>query len=134
MTEQTELDVGEVTLSEALAAGIDAPAEKWAGTLAEMVDLLAAHYERAGREPDDAIKEAQTVVLLLAEHNGGRSVYLPRGAALQTALRDRAIYLTAKRGNTLDLARRYKLTERRVQQIVAEQQAIHIARVQGKLF
>ncbi len=134
MAEQRELDVGAVTMSEALAAGIEAPAEKWASTLADLVDRFAAHYERAGRMPDDAIAEAQTVVLLLADYTGGRSVYLPRGTALRTALRDRAIYLAAKRGNTQALAARYGLVERRVQQIVAEQHALHIARTQGALF
>ena len=134
MVEQRELDVGEVSMSEALAAGVEFPSTKWAGTLAELVDLYTAHYERKGRTLDEAIAEAQTIVLMLAEYNGGRSVYLPRGAALRTALRDRAIYLAAKRGNTQALASRYGLVERRVQQIVAEQHAIHIARTQGSLF
>lgn len=134
MADQGELQVGEATLSEAFAAGIEPPAEKWAGTLADLVDRYKAHYQRNGRTEDEALAEAQTVVILLAEYTGGRSVYLPRGAALQTALRDRAIYHLARRGNTVELAKRFDLTERRIQQIVAEQHAIRIDRTQGKLF
>lgn len=126
--------MGEVSLSEAMAAGIEPPSEKWASTLAELVDVFAAHYRRAGRSEDEALSDARIVVALLADHFGGRPVYLPRGTSLHTALRDRVIYHLANGNNTTELAARFDLSERRVQQIVAEQQAIQIHRRQGKLF
>jgi Mor family transcriptional regulator len=134
MNEQAEMPLGEVGLSGALAAGLEPPAEKWARTLAEMVDVLAADRRRRGEDEDVALADAQHTVLVLAEYQGGRQYYLPRGAALRNALRDRVIYHQAKRGNIDTLAERYGITTRRVEQIVAEQHAIQVRSRQGQLF
>lgn len=134
MSEQTEIPLGEVTLAEALAAGIDAPREKWARTLAYMVDVLCATFQRAQLDEDSALDLAQRGVIALAESQGGRPIYLPRGEALRNAVRDRLIYRLANRNNIEALAQRFDVSVRRIEQIVAEQHALHLSRVQGRLF
>ena len=52
----------------------------------------------------------------------------------QLAKGDRAIYLASNGRNKAELALRFNLTERRVEQIVAEQRAVHLRRIQPQLF
>lgn len=136
MVEQTELErMGDVDDAEALAhMDVDAPADKWPAKLAEWVDVLARDAMRSGADPDQAVISAKRTVMLLANHQGGRPFYLPRGDALHLALRDRQIYLLHNGTNGEELADRFGLTLRHVQRIYAEQRALHVRRRQRQLF
>lgn len=113
---------------------IDAPSDVWPSMLAELVDVLRASFQRRGRSEGEAIAEAQHAALAIGEYLGGRQIYLPRGDRLKEWLRDRAIYLEYKGTNKDELARRYGLTDRRIEQIAAEQRAVYIRRIQPDLF
>ncbi|MHB1273637.1 MAG: Mor transcription activator family protein [Rhodanobacter sp.] len=116
-------------------AGLDAPSELWPSVLAEYIDVLRACFRRRGRTDDEALEEAQHAVIALGQYCGGRQSYLPTGDRLMTAVRDRRLYLEyCGPRNKGDLARRYGITERRVEQIAAEQKAVHVRRMQGRLF
>ncbi|MFC5525238.1 Mor transcription activator family protein [Rhodanobacter ginsengisoli] len=127
-------DMFEHAPTDAELAGIESPSERWPSTLAELVDVLRATFQRRGRDEAAAIAEAQQAVLAIGTYLGGRQIYLPSGESLQTALRDRRIYLEYKGVNKGELARRYDVSERRIEQIAAEQRAIHIRRIQPDLF
>lgn len=113
---------------------VDVGTEKWGKVLAGMVDLFTALFRRRGRSLDEATEEAQVVVMELANYQGGREVYLPRGDRLLKAIRDRRIYLEHTGRNEAELAQRYELTPRQIRQINAEQRATQVAKRQGKLF
>lgn len=121
--------------TDAELAGIDAPGDRWPSTLAELVDVLRTVAMRRGRSESEAIAEAQQGALAIGEYLGGRQIYLPSGESLKNALRDRRLYLEYKGpANKGELAQRYDITERRVEQIAAEQRAIHIRKMQKQLF
>lgn len=127
-------DMFEHAPTDAELAGIDAPSERWPSTLAEFIDVTRAVLHRRGRDDAQALEDAQQVVLALGTYLGGRQIYLPTGERLKTALRDRRIFLEYCGRNKAMLARRYDITERRVEQIAAEQKAVHVRRMQGQLF
>lgn len=135
MSEQAELDCGEVSLSELMEhADVAVSSDKWPAALAEMVDVLANEFERDGEDREAATLRAQRVVLVLAEYQGGRPCYLPRGDRLRQALRDRLIYRLHSGDNGEALADRFGLTLRHIQRIYAEQRALHIRKRQARLF
>lgn len=115
-------------------AGITAPDDNWPGTLAEYFDVLVPVLVKRGRAHSVAIEDAAACVLALGRYCGGRQRYLPSGERLQTAVRDRMIWLEWRGNNRDALADKYELTTRRVEQIVAEQRAIHVRRIQPQLF
>jgi Mor family transcriptional regulator len=135
MNAQTEFALPPDDMGDLLAhAAGNAPDDKWPVTLAEMVDVLVATYVKRGREHDAAIAEARWIVITIANYQGGRPVYLPRGDRLLTALRNREIYLKHRGNNTDGLAQEYGLTTRQIQSIIAEQYALQVRKRQGKLF
>lgn len=137
MSEQGELDVGDLSAAELMARediDVELPREKWGAVLAEMVDVLTAAALRRGLDEEQALEHAQQNVLVLAQHFGGRPLYLPRGESLRVALRDRLIYHLDKGNNTEALAKRFDLTVRQIQIIRATQRALHLRKVQGRLF
>lgn len=113
---------------------VDLPDDRWPTRLAETVDVLVADWERSGLDRAEAIARAQRTVLVIAEHQGGRSLYWPRGDRLHQALRDRQIYLLHSGRNTHELADRFGVTVRTIERIYAEQRALQIRKRQGRLF
>jgi Mor family transcriptional regulator len=131
----TQLDLGTAwPASSAATADAMPPADAWPSMLAELVDVLVASFRARGRDEQAAIADAQAAALAIGEYMGGRQLYLPRGDRLREWLRDRRIYLEYKGINKGELARRYRLTERRIEQIYAQQHAVHVRRVQPRLF
>lgn len=136
MNDQTELPLGEIdgALLADHIGDLDLPSEKWAATLAALVDHLTDFYRRNGRSDEAAVGEAQKVVALLAYDFGGRPIYLPRGDRLQQALIARQIYLLHNGRNVEELAERFGYTVRHVQRVYAEQRSIEIRKRQSNLF
>lgn len=128
------VDMFEDAPTRAELAGIEAPDKRWPRTLAEYIDVLRATFRRLGASEEQALDYAEQGVLALGQYCGGRQGYLPTGERLQTAVRDRRLYLEYNGRNKAELARRYGITERRMEQIAAEQKAIHVRKLQGRLF
>lgn len=112
----------------------DVPQEKWARSLVESIEVMEATYRRAGVDAGEAFRLASLGVRALAEFRGGRQVYWPRGDALVTALRDAEIYRQANRSNIERLAAEHGLVVSQIYRICRQQRALHIRRVQGRLF
>lgn len=97
----------------------------WRGHLALMISVIALTYSRQGLPAEQAHNLAGAAMEALASHMGGRHYYLPTGVRLKNALRDAAIYQEFDGTNIDDLASRYRLTNPRVYQIVAEQRELN---------
>lgn len=113
----------------------EVPEHKWAPMLANMVAVLEALYRRRGMAEGEAFKLASDSAMALAEYFGGRVVYLPRGDRLKNALRDAEIFREFRGSANVDqLVEKYGLSAIRLYAIHAEQKALHLAKVQGRLF
>lgn len=112
----------------------DVPDGRWPQTLVDMVRVQEAVYLRMGRSEDDAFALASQGVMAVAEYFGARMWYLPRGDRLRIALRDAEIFRKAKRGNVRDLADAFRLSEPQIYRIIREQHALHLSKIQGRLF
>jgi len=106
----------------------------WPHMLVEMVGVITNKSVRDKRlSKDDAPVFARWVVLALAEHFGGMQIYLPTGDKLHIALRDQQIWAEFNGRNQKILARKFKLCEVRIYQILKEQQSLHRAKQQYSL-
>lgn len=112
----------------------DVPPEKWARSLVESIEVIEAAYKRDGLDADTSFRLASLGVRAVAEYRGGRQFYWPRGDALITALRDAEIYHRANRSNIAELASEHGLTDSQIYRICRQQRALHIRKVQGRLF
>lgn len=106
----------------------------WPSLLAELVDVLADHFEdQRKKDPDSAMDLAQDVIIVIAHHLGGRSIYLPRDDRLKRAIRDSQIYREFDGANHLALAKRTGLTKTQIYNIIAEQRRLRSDRLQMRL-
>lgn len=126
----TDLDLG------AHADTLDDPrlADRWPELLVEMIDVVTDRYRRRGMDAGEAGALARLAVTALAQHFGGRPVYLPRGDRLKKALRDKQIWDEFTGDNVFALAERHRLTTKQIYEILDAQRKHHRARVQPGLF
>lgn len=108
------------------------PRRRWPKDLAVIVSIAEDNLKRHRGKSDFAI--AAQIAIALSRYAGGRALYIPQGRRLETALRDAEIYRLAKAGNLDELATEYKLTLSSIYEILREQRALHIAKVQPRLF
>ena len=108
-------------------------AHTWPKTLAELTDVLCTYFTRA-LPAEQALDQAQKVIIVIAHHLGGRMFYLPRDEKLRQALRDDAIWRQFNGTNVTELAREHDLTPNRIYQIIADQRALHRKKNQPELF
>ena len=137
MSEQAELlpeEPVDTALMLAHADDEDVPRHRWPRQLADLVDVVAAMFRRRGRGAGQAVDEAREVVLALAVYFGGRPLYLPKGAMLETALLHARIWHEFNGRNTEELADRYRLTVRQVQKIIKQQMRYRRGLRQRSLF
>ena len=116
------------------AGDTDALTDRWPAMLQALVDLFAAHLKRRGMDEDQALTVGRELAALEARYFGGRMVYLPGTERIEIALRNDAIWRDWRGNNRTELALRHKITERQVDNILAEQREIHRRRMQGELF
>lgn len=129
------IDAAELArLAESDAARASVPLEKWPRQLVELLDCARAALLRAGVSDDVADTHTRIVLQSMAELHGGRSFNLPKGMALDNALRDDTIWRLMGKVSADELARRYNITLQRVYQIYAEQRALRRKREQPGLF
>lgn len=134
-TEQEDIfgdDIGGNDLLQAVATLDD---HHWPYRLTEMVEVMAAAALRQGMAADqaEALRLAHWAVLVVADHFGGRQTYLPRGDSLRRALRDNHIWHEFNGRNVDELGSKYKMSAVRIYSILAEQRALHRAKVQPQL-
>lgn len=113
----------------------DVPETKWAPMLADMLRVLEALYLREGQGKEEAFHLATQSAAALAEYFGGRVVYLPRGDRVRNALRDAEIYRKFRGSRNVEqLAAEYGLTVIHLYKIHRDQRALHMRKLQGRLF
>ena len=101
---------------------------RWPELLEELSAVIAASLERMGHKKEKAQVDAKRLVRELGTHFGGRTFYLPTGENIGMAERDAEILRLNNGANTIELARKYGISERRVQQIVARENSLRISR------
>lgn len=115
--------------------GAEQSKHRWPKQLADMVDVLAEHFQRRRKMPGEAAaEEATQVVTVLAHYFGGRLTYLPRDEKLRTAMRDNLIWLAFNGRNVQALAHQHQLTEAQIYNIIKKQRKLHTSKVQPDLF
>jgi len=106
----------------------------WPKLLAELVDVLADHLEvHQQMVSEEAMAQAQDIIVVIAHHLGGRSIYLPKDEKLRRAIRDAAIYRAFDGSNHLELARRVGLTTAQIYNIISVQRRLRQDRSQVSL-
>lgn len=106
----------------------------WPSLLAELVDVLADHYEmRMGMDAEKAVESAQDVIVVIAHHLGGRNIYLPRDDRLKRAIRDGMIYRVFDGSNHREISRQTGLTTAQVYNIISKERTLRQDRYQMKL-
>jgi len=108
--------------------------KKWPQGLTDMLMVIEAAHLRAGDDKATARTRAFRAVRALAQFAGGRSFYIPKGEALDRALRDRELWERFDGSNVSELATWAHLTEVQVYAILAEQRKLARARIQPGLF
>lgn len=108
------------------------PRRRWPKDLAVIVSIGEDCLKRHRGKSDFAI--AAQIAIALSRYAGGRALYIPQGRRLETALRDAEIFRRAKADNLDALATEYKLTLSTIYEILREQRALHMAKVQPRLF
>lgn len=107
---------------------------KWPQGLSDMLTVINTAHRRAGDDETTARERAFRAVRALAQFAGGRSLYVPKGEALDRALRDRAIWDAFDGANITELAAKHGLAEPHIYAILSEQRKLARARVQSDLF
>lgn len=107
------------------------PKGRWGVVLAEILDVLTAHFHRRGKSADEAFKESSALTIKLAKHFGGRPIYLPKGKRLEANLKNEEIFRLHNGSNGHELAERFGITLRQVQKIVATQRELNRKKRQG---
>lgn len=108
--------------------------KKWPQGLTDMIMVIEAAMARRGASRDQARRVAFVAVRALSQFAGGRSFYIPKGEALDRALRDRELWERFDGSNVSELATWAHLTEVQVYAILAEQRKLARRRVQPELF
>jgi Mor family transcriptional regulator len=138
MSQQGDLlsnDPNEAACRIACASEEDLPEGTWPRQIADMVDVVTAHFRRRGHSLEEALTEAREVVLAQAFYMGGTQLYFPSGKALALALLHARIYHEHRSGASCEwLASTYKLSVRHIERIVANQAKVRYHRRQHSLF
>lgn len=126
----------------AIDAGDFAAAERWPRQYAELTDIFADELVGGPlRLPEARARLVAQALMARAarEYQGTRQLYVPKGDALERAIRDTKIW--AEHDGTVDgptgidaLAVRYRMTAVRIWQILREQRQLHLRRIQPDLF
>lgn len=133
-TDTDTLDMGFEIPEDALDRLDPEMLRKWPQGLTDMLAVIEEALTHRGATPEQASQIAFVVVRALAQFAGGRSIYLPKGEALDRALRDRALWERFDGHNVSELAARAQLTEVQVYAILAEQRKLARRRMQPGLF
>ncbi|GAA4650823.1 Mor transcription activator family protein [Kistimonas scapharcae] len=105
----------------------------WPRDLVEMSDFLRAQLNQEGESDERTLLLADKLLVALAFRSGGRGFYLPKADRVKRALRDKQLYEAFNGRNIYELVRRFDLSEVKVYQVIKEQRALHMGRIQPSL-
>jgi len=105
--------------------------KRWPSSLQSLCELMRVTLE--GQKVRNALAISEALATTLSIYLGDRVLYIPNGEHLKDVLRDIRIWREFEGDNLEQLSREYGLTERRVNQIIAEQRAAFVARKQRRL-
>ncbi|MBZ0330856.1 hypothetical protein KZO25_11075 [Halomonas sp. ANAO-440] len=97
----------------------------WPKGLVLLADVVENAFANKGCGEGESRELAETAVEALAFYAGGRSFYLPKGAALKVALKHRQIYKDFTGDNVSELAQRHCLTVQQVYAVIKQQREVH---------
>lgn len=128
------------TLSEELLNHLSEISEearlKWPRDLIALLDIFQATLTRFGTPEEQSSRLAHALISELAVYCGGRYIYLPKGDALEKAIRDVRLYQDWRNGNNHNphtpetLQKKYNLSLQHVYRIINEQRQYHLNKVQ----
>lgn len=96
----------------------------WPKMLIDIRDHMEFTFKENGQSAESALNLASQAVIALANHVGGGMLYLPRGVRLKKALRNAEIYQLFNGENTVELAKKYKISRQAVYAILKEQREL----------
>lgn len=109
---------------------------KWPRDLVALLDIFQASLQRLNIDEVNAKKIAHALIGDLAAYCGGRYIYLPKGDALEKAIRDVELYQDW-RDHQLSpeaLVSKYRVSLQHAYRILKEQRKYHINKIQPQLF
>ena len=99
--------------------------EDWESSLSEFVDIWSSLLSR--RHNMDSSRSrliARDLVIETAHYMGGRAFYLPKTDSLKRAVRDAGIYHEFNGKNTNELARKHRMSQANIYNILSKQKKI----------
>lgn len=113
----------------------DEARKKWPRDLVALIDIYQAALQRLGHDTADARRIAHTLISELAIYCGGRYIYLPKGDALEKAIRDVRLFVDWSENHKTpeQLVEVYSVSLQHVYRIIKEQRQYRINKVQPKL-
>ena len=127
-------DIFSTGVTPSIDIGNSVTQDRWPETLAQLIEVFTAALMREYKlNQEQAANQARTITYEMAMYFGGNQVYLPKGDKLQRAIRDNAIWKNFNGRNIHELVTQYRLTHQQIHNIVREQRALHLAKVQPKL-
>lgn len=123
-------------LLEHLPAITDEAKRKWPKDLVALLDIYHSSLDRLGYAGDDSTRIAHTLISELAVYCGGRYIYLPKGDALEKAIRDVRLFADWRDNQHTPemLVSKYKISLQHVYRIINEQRKYHLNKIQPCLF
>lgn len=106
--------------------------KRWPSNLQSLALLIQTQLSNAKVNNPQGLGEA--ITLAIGHYFGGRDVYIPTDQRLKAALRDIQIWQEYTGNNIELLANKFKLTERRIAEIIQHQRSVETQRRQRRLF
>ena len=106
--------------------------KRWPSNLQSLALLIESQLTKASVNNPQGVGEA--ITLAIGHYFGGRDVYIPTDQRLKAALRNIQIWQEYKGNNIEQLANKFKLTERRIAEIIQHQRSVETERRQRRLF
>lgn len=97
---------------------------KWPSLLVELHGVIDSALEEEGFEQSERLPLTEKILRALSLNAGGRNLYLPRGKALDRALRDSRIFREFTGDNVDELSRRHSLSGRQIYSIISSQREL----------
>lgn len=110
---------------------------KWPKVLVEYAEVsyrAIAEAKINGVDEAMARRLAYKVVMALAKQRGGQIEYLPKGKALETAIKHKQIWDEFNGKNTEYLAEKFGINRIDIYKIIRQQREIHSNKIQASLF
>ncbi|WP_428614239.1 Mor transcription activator family protein [Pseudoalteromonas sp.] len=106
--------------------------KRWPSNLQSLALLIESELNKA--KVSNAQVVGESITIAIGHYFGGRDVYIPTDKRLKAALRDIQIWQEFNGNNMEALAVKFRLTQRRVAEVIQQQRLVEIQRRQRSLF